>query len=67
MNKEPQETHPERPSQAPMDSLMPTEMALKAERVGELKAGLDIPRLFALAVLAGFWRHVRDRHRRWRR
>ena len=53
MNQDPQETHSERPSQIPIDSLMPAEMAQKAERVGELKAGLDMPRLFALAVLAG--------------
>lgn len=53
MNQDPQETHPERPNQTPIDSLMPAEMAQKAERVGELKAGLDMPRLFALAVLAG--------------
>ena len=32
---------------------MPQEMALKAVRIGEAKAGLETTRLFALAVLAG--------------
>ena len=44
---------PERPNHSGIVSLMPSEMALKSERVGETKAGLDIPRLFTLAILAG--------------
>lgn len=40
--------HPER-----IDSLLPDEMAVRAEAVGEKKASLDAPRLFVLAVLAG--------------
>ena len=40
--------HPER-----IDSLLPDEMALRAEAIGEKKAQLDLLRLFALAVLAG--------------
>lgn len=40
--------HPER-----IDSLLPDEMALRAEAIGEKNAQLDLLRLFALAVLAG--------------
>jgi formate transporter len=40
-------------NQGAIDNLLPSEMALKAERVGETKAGLDGIRLFALAILAG--------------
>ena len=50
---DPKKNVPERPTHDGIDSLMPAEMALKAERAGENKAGLDIPRLFILAVLAG--------------
>ena len=50
---DPQKNVPERPTHDDIDSLMPAEMALKAERAGENKAGFDIPRLFILAVLAG--------------
>ncbi len=53
MSETPQSDGPERPNHSAIDSLMPSEMALKAERVGETKAGLDMPRLFTLAVLAG--------------
>ena len=50
VNMDPQETSPERPNQAAIDSLMPAEMAQKAERVGEAKADLDMPRLFCRLV-----------------
>jgi formate transporter len=36
-----------------VDSLVPHEMALKAENIGLKKAGLDFPSMFMLAILAG--------------
>jgi formate transporter FocA len=36
-----------------LDSLLPAEMALKAEEIGVKKAQMDAARMFALAVLAG--------------
>ncbi|MFH1033041.1 MAG: formate transporter FocA [Pseudomonadota bacterium] len=36
-----------------MDSLLPREMALKAEQVGMAKAAMDFGKMFTLAVLAG--------------
>jgi len=36
-----------------LDALMPKEMAVKAENVGVVKAGLGTYRMFALAILAG--------------
>jgi formate transporter len=42
-----------KPDAPKIDNLMPQEMALKAEQIGEAKAGLDAMRLFALAALAG--------------
>ena len=36
-----------------VDSLVPPEMALRAEDIGLKKAGLDLPSLFLLAILAG--------------
>ena len=36
-----------------VDSLVPPEMALRAESIGLKKAGLDFPSLFLLAILAG--------------
>ncbi len=53
MSPETQEKHSDPDNQQGIDNLMPQEMALKAERVGEAKAGLDAIRLFTLAVLAG--------------
>jgi formate transporter len=38
---------------APIDALLPPEIARKAEEVGVAKAGMDATRLFTLAVLAG--------------
>ncbi|HEX4994146.1 MAG TPA: formate/nitrite transporter family protein [Methylomirabilota bacterium] len=38
---------------ARLDALLPPEMAERAEEIGVRKAGLDLPRLFTLAVLAG--------------
>ena len=42
-----------KPDAPKIDNLMPQEMALKAEQIGEAKTGLDAMRLFALAALAG--------------
>src|SRR5713226_5448458 len=36
-----------------MDALLPAEMAAKAEEIGVKKAGMDVWRMFVLAVLAG--------------
>jgi formate transporter len=41
------------PLGAPMDALLPQEMAVKAEQVGVRKANLSAVSMFALAVLAG--------------
>jgi len=46
VNKDPQETNPERPNQAAIDGLMLAEIVQKAERVGEANAGLGMPSLF---------------------
>jgi formate/nitrite transporter len=36
-----------------LDSLLPAEIAEKAEDIGARKAGVDVPRTFTLAILAG--------------
>lgn len=41
------------PDSSILDALLPRDMAVKAEKVGVTKAGMDAPRLFVLAVLAG--------------
>ncbi len=43
----------EGPASAPLDALLPPEMARRAEEVGAAKAAMDPGRLVALAVLAG--------------
>ena len=48
--------HPHAQPQAPpvvIDALLPAQMAAKAEQVGVAKAGMCLPKLFTLAVLAG--------------
>ncbi len=52
MNAPERESHGESPA-ARLDALLPPEMAVRAEEIGVRKAALDLPRLFALAVLAG--------------
>jgi formate/nitrite transporter len=41
------------PLASPFDALLPPEMAARAEQVGAKKATMDLPGMFALAVLAG--------------
>jgi len=52
MNRPEPERHDESPASR-LDALLPPEMAERAEEIGVRKAALDLPRLFALAVLAG--------------